>query len=458
VFRVTEPEVPSRFAWAVVVLVAVILAAALVTARLTWMLEVERATVAELAERSDPATADAVQALSSELRWQFRLAVIVLGILLATIVALIVMLRVHLASRRKLREVKVLAGDILASMDQAVTTTDCQGIVTSINPRGRELLDVAFECVGKPLTAISRGDIALDVLRREVLSTGQAVSDREFSVVRDGHALRLRSDCHLLRDTNRDVLGTVLHVRDVTERVLIEERIRRMERHGELGSLAAGLHHEIKNPLTALSLHVQLLDERLAEEAGSPAVEVMLGVIKTEVTRLNGVLDTFRSFASLRSLSLQPTDVLRLVDKSVRLLQPQAERQSVRISVTAEPELPRVPLDAPKFEQMLLNLIINGLEAMPRGGDLVIRLRADAKELCLEVADAGAGIPADVQRRIFDPYFTTKREGAGMGLAWSEKIAQMHQGHIEFRTGPQGTTFAVTIPLASPPPPERTKA
>jgi signal transduction histidine kinase len=453
VFRVTEPEAPSRFAWAIFALVAALLAAALVTARLTWMLDVEQAMVTELAEGSGPATGNVVETLSSELRWQFRLAVIVLTLLLTTTVALVVILRVHLASRRKLREVKVLAGDILACMDQAVITTDCEGIVTSINARGRELLDVNFECVGKPLTAISRGDIGLDALRREVLETCRAVSDREFSVVRNGHARRLRSDCHLLRDTDDDVLGAVLHIRDVTERALIEERVRRMERHGELGSLAAGLHHEIKNPLTALSLHVQLLDERLADDAESPAVGEMLGVIKTEVTRLNGVLDTFRSFASLRSLSLQPADVLRLVNKSVRLLQPQAERQHVRISVVSpESGMPWVPLDAPKFEQMLLNLILNSLEAMPRGGDLTIRLGADAKELCLEVSDTGSGIPADVQPRIFDPYFTTKSDGAGMGLAWSEKIAQMHHGHIEFKTGLQGTRFLVAIPLATQPP------
>jgi signal transduction histidine kinase len=451
-FRITESKVASRFSWAMSALVAAILVAALFTAWLTWMLYLEQGMNAELAVATGPARTELVVKLANALGWQVGLALVVLTILLTTAGAVVVMLRAYLTSLRRLREVKVLAGDILSSMDQAVVTTDREGLITSMNPRGRELLSPGRDCVGQPLAAIQTAGSGLDALRRSVLETCRPVSDRPFSVTCDGHVRRLRSDCHVLHGAEGDVRGTVLHIRDVTERALIDERIRRMERHGELGAVAAGLHHEIKNPLTALSLHVQLLDERLAEDADSPAVNEMLGVIKTEITRLNGVLDTFRSFASLRALSVQPADVLQLVHKSVRLLQPQAQRQGVRLAVRApESGLPPAPLDAPKFEQMLLNLMINGLEAMPKGGDLTISVRADSTELQIDVADTGSGIPPDIQPRIFDPYFTTRSDGAGMGLAWSERIVQMHQGHIDFQTGPRGTTFSVTIPLTSEP-------
>ena len=255
----------------------------------------------------------------------------------------------------------------------------------------------------------------------------------------------------MLRDTDGAVAGSVLNLRDVTERVLIEERMRRMERFMGLGSLAVGLHHEIKNPLTALSLHVQLLEERLAGKAEEDVGE-LLGVLRTEVMRLNGVLETFRDFAAFRTLVVQPTDVMTLVDKAERLVRPQADQQQVRLSVTPpEPALPALPLDPVKFEQVLLNLVINALEAMPNGGDLSIRVSGLNGQLCVEVADTGCGIPPEVQPRIFDPYFTTKGDGVGIGLAWSQKIVEQHQGQIDFETSPKGTLFRLTIPMSLSP-------
>ncbi|MBI3464616.1 MAG: PAS domain-containing protein [Planctomycetes bacterium] len=447
-FRVKESEVNRGIPWAMLALAVVIVAAAIMTAWLTWMLRVERGMIGDLIGGKAETSSDLVRALPGVLRWQFGLALVVLVILVATAVALIVIRRAYLASRQSLREVKVLAGDILASMDQAVVTTNCDGVITSINPGGRELLAVEFECVGRPIGDITRPDLPLKELSCEVLARRRAVNDRDFAISRNGHTHRLRADCHLLRDTNGDVLGAVLHVRDVTERVLVEERMRRMERHLGLGSLAVGLHHEIKNPLTALSLHVQLLDERLAGHSGGREVDELLGVLKTEVTRLNGVLETFRDFAAFRSLSVQPTDVTGLIDKAVRLVRPQADLQAVRITVVPpEPQSAVVPLDGAKFEQVLLNLIINALEAMPGGGELTIRVRAADGQLRVHVADTGCGIPPEIQPRIFDPYFTTRSDGAGMGLSWTEKIVQQHQGHIEFETGPGGTVFQVTIPM-----------
>ncbi|MEX2285711.1 MAG: ATP-binding protein [Planctomycetaceae bacterium] len=446
-FRVKESEANPSISWAMTALLAAIVVAALVTVWLTWMLHLEQQMIVELIRGNAEISPDVVRALPKELRWQFGLAIVVVVILVSTAGALVVILRAYLASRRSLREVKVLAGDIFASMIQGVVSTNCDGIVTSINPRGCALLGIGLESVGRPITAISRTAVPLDKLSHEVLDGRRPLSDRAFTVVRNGHTQRLQADCHLLCDTDGAVLGTVLHLRDVTERVLIEERMRRMERYMGLGALAIGLHHEIKNPLTALSLHVQLLEERLVEHRAAD-VDEMLGVLKTEVTRLNGVLESFRDFAALRTLALQPTDVLLVVEKAVRLVRPQADVQQVRIAVQhSESGLPAVTLDRAKFEQVLLNLIINALEAMPQGGDLTIRVGTSDSQFHLEVADTGCGIPAEVQPSIFDPYFTTKSDGVGMGLAWSEKIVQQHQGRIDFESSPRGTRFHVIIPL-----------
>ncbi len=240
-------------------------------------------------------------------------------------------------------------------------------------------------------------------------------------------------------------------LRDVTERVLLEDRMTRMERFISLGTLASGLHHELKNPLTALSLHIQLLDERLRGLATAEPLDDLLSVLKTEVCRLNGVLEGFRSFASLQRLNLQPVDALAVLDEAVRLIGLQAANQGVEIIVTRpEVELPLVSLDSQKFQQAVLNLLINALEAMPDGGTLTLRAFLETGHLIVEVADTGVGIPAELGKNLFKPYFSTKTQGTGMGLALTEKLIGQHGGQVGFESGTQGTTFRITLPLEPP--------
>jgi signal transduction histidine kinase len=308
---------------------------------------------------------------------------------------------------------------------------------------------VDFECVGRHLATIAAADIPLVDVYREVVSNQVAVRDRDFNVDRADRVLRLRVDGHALLDTEGTSLGCVIHLRDVTERMLLEERMQRMERFLSLTALASGLHHEIKNPLTALSIHLQLLEENLSSGQAGEAVDELVGVLKTEMCRLNGVLEDFRSFANLQKLTVQPTDPLAVVEKTLRLIRPQAAEQHVRISLLhPEKELPPVPLDAEKFEQAVLNLVINALEAMPEGGQLSVGVTVVGGECRVSVQDSGPGIPPEIQRNVFQPYFSTKKKGTGMGLALTEKLISQHGGQIGYRTGTEGTTFEVSIPLS----------
>src|SRR5262249_44024231 len=223
-----------------------------------------------------------------------------------------------------------------------------------------------------------------------------------------------------------------IRLRDVTERMLLEERMRRMERFLSLTTLASGLHHEIKNPLTALSIHIQLLEESLSNGQAGAAVDELVGVLKTEVCRLNGVLESFRSFANLQHLTLQPTDAVGVLEDAMRLIRPQAAEQRGQITLLhPEKELARVPLDAEKFEQAVLNLVINALEAMPEGGHLTVSATVADGELRVSVKDSGPGIPPEIQPNLFQPYFSTKTRGSGMGLALSEKLISQHGGRID---------------------------
>lgn len=235
------------------------------------------------------------------------------------------------------------------------------------------------------------------------------------------------------------------------ERVLTPLSLPASEVSVSLGTLASGLHHELKNPLTALSLHIQLLDERVRGLATAEPLDDLLSVLKTEVCRLNGVLEGFRSFASLQRLHLQPQDALAVLDEAVRLIGPQAANQDVEIIVSKPDEaLPLVSLDSQKFQQAVLNLMINALEAMPDGGKLTLRSFLERGHFVVEVADTGAGIPPELARNLFKPYFSTKTQGTGMGLALTEKLIGQHGGQVDFESGTQGTTFRIILPLEPP--------
>jgi PAS domain S-box-containing protein len=454
-FRVHQAETSRTFRLAIAGLLAMSLAALAVIAWVMADLLREQIAVQELVRQLPRDAAVSAQTLVGELRWQFRLSILVVLNLIVTGFGVLLLWRAYRSSQQSLRDIQALTGDILGSMDQGVITTDLAGRVTSINRRGIELLATTNESVGRPLQVLSER-IPLEEIREKTRTGESATLMRDYPVPDNGVVRMLRASCQPFRNHDEVDIGSVVQVHDVTERVLIEERMRRMERYMGLGSLAAGLHHEIKNPLAALSLHVQLLEEQLEGADASNEVQDMLRVIKTELNRIGGVLESFRDFASLAHLNRSQVDLAELIDRQVRLITPRAEMQNIHVQVEVPPQgIPRVDADRMRLEQVLLNLLVNAMEAMPEGGTLAVRLSAsasaDGKSILLEVIDTGPGIPDNARDRVFDPYFTTKSEGTGMGLALCDKIIRQHQGSIDFRTSPAGTAFEVTLPLQEVP-------
>jgi signal transduction histidine kinase len=190
-----------------------------------------------------------------------------------------------------------------------------------------------------------------------------------------------------------------------------------------------------------------LLEERLRDTADGPIVET-IGILKAEVRRLNVTLESFRNFACLQRLNLKPVDVQEVLEDVVRLIRPQATQQRVRLELLCPGgELPRVALDPEKIEQAVLNLVLNALEAMPEGGVLSLQAEVEDENVRVLVRDSGPGIPPEIQDHIFHPYFSTKDRGTGIGLTLAEKLVRQHRGRLDFRTGPGGTSFAITLPV-----------
>ncbi len=443
-FRVHPKDTDKIYRLAVVGLLLLSVAALAVTVWVMVDFLREQSIVEELIQKLPNDAKSSAEALAGELRWQFRLTILVVLNVVVTGFAIVLLWRAYRSSQESLRDIKTVAGDILGSMDQAVITTDLAGHVTSINRRGLELLAPKTECVGRPLQELST--IPLHEFLTDWLVERSLTIARDIHLSKNGSTQTLRIFCQSLNDFEGNEIGNVLQVRDVSDRVLIEDRMRRMERYMGLGSLAGGLHHEIKNPLAALSLHVQLLEEQLDSGDASNEIQQMLGVIKTEVTRIGGVLEGFRDFASVGQLCFVSVNLVDVIERQVKLLTPRAKQQCIKITMQADASIDKVPVDRVRLEQVLLNLLLNAMEAMTDGGELAISMSTTQTAVEIEVTDTGCGIPENLQDKVFDPYFTTKGEGTGLGLAICDKIIRQHHGSLEFQTSPDGTTFQLTLP------------
>jgi len=432
-----------------------------------WILSTvarEQEIVEQLMRNLRASDREVAEELSVDLSLQSGLLVLLVLNVIATGVALGFVVRAYLFSEQSLEDAKVLSSDILASMDAGVITTDKNGNLTSINPSGRRLIagnesvanlvssenddvDSDSSWIGRNIAEIDGDHVLLAEICEEIRRVNDPIRDRDYGVQRNGHRQTLRAGCTRLHNRDGDQIGVVIHVRDVTQKTLMEERLRRMERYMGLGSLAAGLQHEIKNPLSALSLHIQLLCERLAQQTDAPEVNESLDILNTEVKRIAAVLDGFRNYASINEIGRTPVDVTLLIEKLVRLLRPQAETHGVRIRVEPSREmLGLIQADSVRLEQVFLNLALNAIAAMPSGGSLRLVISGEEQTTRIDVIDTGNGIPEEIQSKIFDPYFTTRREGTGMGLALCDKIIRQHQGNLDFETGRDGTTFTVVLP------------
>src|SRR5574337_133255 len=231
------------------------------------------------------------------------------------------------------------------------------------------------------------------------------------------------------------------------ERRALEAEMARRERFASLGDMAAALAHEIKNPLNAVSMGLQRLGVEF-EPAETEEYRRLTGLMQGEVRRLNAIVEQFLSLA--RPLPLKPERVRtdELLRELAALVEADARATGVRLVLAAPPDLPVVVADRNHLKQVMLNLILNGLQAMPAGGTLTLDAAKTRGALTLTVADTGHGIPPEALPRVFDPYFTTKAQGLGLGLAIARRIVEDHGGRVEVESQPgRGSRFSVILPL-----------
>jgi signal transduction histidine kinase len=230
--------------------------------------------------------------------------------------------------------------------------------------------------------------------------------------------------------------------------VLLERRTRRAERLAELGTLTAGLAHEIKNPLSTIQLNLQLLQEDLpVETAVGSRVHARLRTVRQEASRLREILDDFLKYAGNLTLEREIVDLNVLVEEISDFFAPQASVSHVRVHIDRAAEPVRASIDAKLIKQAVLNLMLNATQAMPTGGELMLGTRRDGHHVELIITDTGPGIPTEAAARIFEAYYTTKKGGTGLGLPMTRRIVEEHGGKIALNSEPgKGTRFTLRLP------------
>ena len=230
-----------------------------------------------------------------------------------------------------------------------------------------------------------------------------------------------------------------------------QEEARRAERLAALGQLSAGLAHEIRNPLGVIKGSAEILSQKLS--AGDELAKELSGYIYTDVNRLSALVSRFLDFARPSQLNVKAESLPDLLEKCLRTVGDQGTTTGIKIVKEFAPSLPRVMIDSELCEQVFTNLICNACEAMNEGGQLTIRAdisRATgerAREVAIEIADTGPGIPEEIKEQVFNPFFTTKKSGVGLGLAIVSKIVDAHGGTVKLVNSPrQGACFRVTLP------------
>jgi signal transduction histidine kinase len=240
-------------------------------------------------------------------------------------------------------------------------------------------------------------------------------------------------------------LGALVTLRDASTRARLEDQIEMAAKLAALGKLTSGVAHEVKNPLNAMVLQLELLKAKLGEH--QERVAPQLNVLSAELRRLDRVVKTFLDFTRPVELHLMEVELPALVDEVFTLAEPQARQNNVQLVFEPNGTLPRLRLDPDLMKQALLNLVLNGCQAMPAGGQLKVMPRAHADRVDLEISDQGVGIPPEARAKIFSLFFSTKPSGTGIGLAMAFRIVQLHNGRLDFASEVNhGTTFRVSLP------------
>jgi len=349
-----------------------------------------------------------------------------------------------------------LAENILESSPNGIITIDGDNRVQSINTRAEQILEIRREDLsGRHITEL--GSAAVNGVLRAALKNDQRHGTVEVCIEkRNGETAILEIESSFVKNLEGNRPGIIVTIQDVTKERATEEAIRRMDRLTSLGQLSAGIAHEIRNPLAGINLNIQMLAKRMAWD--EQAMELINDSLRG-IERINSLVKNILDFARPAVPQSQKCYIRDVIMETVRILEPQCAEKNIKVTVDLPDSIPPMVFDKNQIRQVLLNIVINGVESMSDGGEIRITGAVNSSghkkggKFRLAIMDNGGGIRRDHLPKIFDPFFTTKPDGTGLGLSIVHKILEQHNAAIEVESVEgKGTKFVLTFPMETPAP------
>ncbi len=358
----------------------------------------------------------------------------------------LVLVQAYRSTSSTLTRIKVFSDSVVENMPLGLVALDGERRVVSVNHVAESLIRVpSSQIINKPIDEVLPRK--LGVLLNEVGPVGRTVEKEMDCLFPDGRRVPLDVSISRLESDDKTFLGYLILCRDLTEVQSLKQEIERSQRLASIGRLAAGIAHEIRNPLSSIKGFATYFKERYGE---IPEDKKTAEIMVQEVERLNRVISQLLEFARPVAIHKKSMSIRTLVQHSLRIIERDAHKKNIAIHADIPSGLGEIAIDADRINQVLLNLYLNAIESMNGGGSLTVDIQREEenKRLTIRVTDTGSGIDKKNLVHIFDPYFTTKQSGTGLGLAIVHKIMESHQGEVRVESEPgKGTTVMIFLPL-----------
>ena len=345
----------------------------------------------------------------------------------------------------KLIDVQNYNQEILTSIDDGIITVNKERKIVSTNLSACNMLSLGKDLIGQSMQDVFPEDSPFNECLNNTLVHGTPVKDVQV-IYEDlnGNHRHLLINTSLMVNVRQDLVGALLHFRDITELVLLREDINRQERFASLGKIIAGVAHEIRSPLTSITGYMQFWNQ------GHVPSQKSLNIVNREMTRLANITDELLQFARPSRATLLPCEISSLVKRLVQFFG-DAHGDRVELTATAEEDLPEVLIDQHQIEKVLSNIMYNAFQSIEGRGKLETSTFYDKTKnmIGISIKDNGCGIPEGNLTKIFEPFFTTKLKGTGLGLAIAREILESHKGTIEVESKLNvGTVVKIFLPIA----------
>jgi len=364
------------------------------------------------------------------------------------------MIREVLAQKQQLenqlKEIKRLqqyAEKILATMSDGLLAVDMDGIVTAVNPAAHAILGIppGHTVKGSPVLEFFDKDMQFSAYIRQSLENPSGLNQREIHLQRGEETKILLAGASVLESDEKNPRQIIFNLNDITALKKLEAEIRQAQRLADLGTMAAGMAHEIRNPLSAIKTYVALLPKKI-ERPGF--LEKFQRTVPREINRLNSLIEELLELSRPPKYNFNPTDIRELLRQNIELLETDFKVKGIDCQWNIPDELPQIMADADQLEKVFINLMKNGAQAMPDGGVITIHASCEDSRVVIDFRDTGHGFSPELAKNIFNPFFTTKAKGTGLGLAITHKVIAEHGGQIKAKSKKgEGSCFSISLPI-----------